>query len=110
MENVHEISQSGLSAALLVGICDAKQETSEDAMTTYWFPAKRHGWGWGFPTVWQGWVVLVVWGLVLVPGVRTLALRHDLRAGLFVAGWTLVLVLVCYWKGERPSWRWGDGG
>jgi hypothetical protein len=21
---------------------------------TYWFPAKRYGWGWGLPTVWQG--------------------------------------------------------
>ena len=24
----------------------------------YWFPAKRKGWGWGPPTVWQGWAVL----------------------------------------------------
>ncbi len=24
----------------------------------YWFPAKRYGWGWGIPNVWQGWLVL----------------------------------------------------
>jgi hypothetical protein len=26
----------------------------------YWFPAKRYGWGWGIPNVWQGWLVLFV--------------------------------------------------
>ena len=25
----------------------------------YWFPAKRYGWGWGLPSTWEGWVVLV---------------------------------------------------
>ena len=23
----------------------------------YWFAAKTYGWGWGLPTVWQGWLV-----------------------------------------------------
>lgn len=26
----------------------------------YWFPAKRFGWGWGLPSAWQGWVVLLL--------------------------------------------------
>jgi hypothetical protein len=26
----------------------------------YWFPAKRYGWGWGFPVTWQGWLALAV--------------------------------------------------
>jgi hypothetical protein len=25
----------------------------------YWFPAKSYGWGWGPPTCWQRWAVLV---------------------------------------------------
>jgi len=25
----------------------------------YWFPARRYGWGWGLPTAWQGWVVML---------------------------------------------------
>lgn len=29
----------------------------------YWFPAKLYGWGWGFPTVWQGWLVFVCYAL-----------------------------------------------
>src|SRR5258708_30200028 len=32
----------------------------------YWFPAKRYGWGWGPPTSWQGWTVLVVWFAALL--------------------------------------------
>ncbi len=31
----------------------------------YWFPAKKHGWGWGLPSVWQGWLVLIIYlGLI----------------------------------------------
>jgi hypothetical protein len=25
----------------------------------YWFPAKTYGWGWGLPSTWEGWLVLV---------------------------------------------------
>jgi hypothetical protein len=25
----------------------------------YWFPAKRYGWGWGFPLTWQGWIAFL---------------------------------------------------
>jgi len=77
---------------------------------TYWFPAKRYGWGWGPPTAWQGWIVLVLWTLVLLAGV--LLLRHDrhpMGATLaFVLLMGAALTLICYWKGEPPRWRWGD--
>ena len=33
-----------------------------------WFPAKRYGWGWGFPIAWQGWVVLLVYLVLLFLG------------------------------------------
>ncbi len=49
------------------------------AKSPYWFPAKRYGWGWGAPSAWQGWVVLLVFiallglsALVFPPGVKTL--------------------------------------
>ena len=32
----------------------------------YWFPAKRYGWGWGLPSAWQGWVVLLVYLAVII--------------------------------------------
>jgi hypothetical protein len=36
-----------------------------DQRGEYWFPAKRYGWGWGPPRVWQGWVVLAIFFALL---------------------------------------------
>lgn len=78
----------------------------------YWFPAKRYGWGWGPPVVWQGWVVMLVWTVVLLGGLFLLLLRQDQHriatALVFVLLMSAALTLVCYWKGEPPKWRWGD--
>jgi hypothetical protein len=77
---------------------------------TYWFPAKRYGWGWGPPTTWQGWVVLLLWATAVFEGL--LLLRHNpYRPALnvlFVLVMSGILILICYWKGEPPRWRWGD--
>jgi len=75
----------------------------------YWFAAKRYGWGWGPPTTWQGWVVMIVWLGVLLAGIRAIGLRgHPVAHVAFVITMCGVLVLICYWKGEPPRWRWGD--
>ena len=34
----------------------------------YWFPAKRYGWGWGFPTTWQGWLVIALYVVLIGAG------------------------------------------
>jgi hypothetical protein len=77
----------------------------------YWFPAKRHGWGWGLPLTWQGWLVLgtfvaliVANGLVFPPAKAPIAFI----AG--VVGLSGLMVAVCWLKGEPPGWRWGDDG
>jgi hypothetical protein len=75
----------------------------------YWFPRKRYGWGWGLPSCWQGWVVLVAYVLamaVVMPFAMTLA--HKGNALLFAAGLTAVFLYVVYRKGEPPGWHWGD--
>jgi hypothetical protein len=77
---------------------------------SYWFPAKRYGWGWGPPIRWQGWVATVIWAGALFEGL--FLLRHSRyqvasRLG-FVVIMSIVLMLICYWKGEPPKWRWGD--
>lgn len=74
----------------------------------YWFPAKRYGWGWGFPVRWQGWAALIVYFLLL----GAVALRfppglHSLAFALLVALLSLSVVAVCWMKGEPPRWRWG---
>jgi hypothetical protein len=75
----------------------------------YWFPAKRYGWGWGLPLVWQGWVVLAVFVLLIVAGAAfLLPSRGQLCFYGYVAVLVLVLVAVCWLKGEPPRWRWGE--
>jgi hypothetical protein len=71
----------------------------------YWFPAKRHGWGWGSPTTWQGWLVLVAWLACVIPVSVWLAQRSAPLVLLFLVVMGGVLVLVCYVTGEPPCWR-----
>ena len=74
----------------------------------YWFPAKTYGWGWGLPSVWQGWLVygiaaaLLVADFFLFPPVANMLIFQ-------VYTWSVVAVLiaVCWLKGEPPSWHWG---
>jgi hypothetical protein len=73
----------------------------------YWFPVRpaRNGWGWGLPVVWQGWVVLLVFFVVLIGGEIALA-RHG---PLVLSTWGLLmgalLLGVFFWKGEPQSAR-----
>lgn len=74
----------------------------------YWIPAKRYGWGWGTPTRWQGWVVMLAFIALMIANGILLAPHH---LALFYAV-TLIsgglLIAICYAKGEPPKWRWGD--
>jgi hypothetical protein len=74
----------------------------------YWFPAKRYGWGWGFPALWQGWFVIVVY--VMLIGTAAVVIDPSARPVRFAAclvALTLILIAVCWAKGEPPRWRWG---
>jgi len=74
----------------------------------YWFPAKRYGWGWGFPCSWQGWLVYAVWFALLCCGGIFLARRS---IGLFVVytiALDVALFTVLLARGEKPRWRWGE--
>jgi hypothetical protein len=71
-----------------------------------WFPLKTYGWGWGVPRRWQGWAVIAAF-VAAQGGAAALLTRHP---GWFIAavvGNSAGLVAVCWWKGERPRWRWG---
>ena len=73
-----------------------------------WFPAKRYGWGWGLPCRWQGWVFLLCWLAALVSG--AVGIRPDQHVAAFIifeVSMILVLLIVCWLKGEKPGWRWG---
>ncbi len=82
----------------------------DDGRKTYWFPAKRYGWGWGPPRTRQGWLVLAVFAL-LYTATAARFLYHG-RVIAFVGSaiiLTLGLIGICLVKGEKPRWRWGKG-
>ena len=75
----------------------------------YWFPAKRYGWGWGLPTTWQGWGVLIAFIGLVVAGAFLFPPRKVLAAYLvYVAVLAVALIAICWLKGEPPRWRWGE--
>lgn len=77
--------------------------------SSFWFPAKRYGYGWGLPTRWQGWVVLAVYGVLVFAGVRFLQVERGTSAFLaYLVVITVMLVAIVAARGERPlRWRWG---
>jgi hypothetical protein len=87
----------------------AGKEKKPMKRTEIWFPAKRYGWGWGFPCTWKGWAVLISYvGLIVL---ASIIVRSDLYMKWWLAcifGLSLLLVVACWWKGEKPDWRWGD--
>ena len=76
---------------------------------TYWFPAKRYGWGWGLPTVWQGWAVLAAFAILVLAGITVLRPSYGEAVFLVCSAFLCaVLIAICWAKGEPPSWHWGD--
>jgi len=69
----------------------------------FWFPAKRSGWGWSLPQVWEGWVALALWICALAFGLVRLHGGSQLRAFGFVAFMSALLAALCWLTGEPPS-------
>lgn len=77
----------------------------------YWFPAKRHGWGWGPPVTWQGWVVMIIWlAATLAGSVHFGPQERPLQFAAFLLVMLAVMFAICYVKGETPRWTSGDRG
>jgi hypothetical protein len=75
----------------------------------YWFPAKRYGWGWGLPRSWQGWLVVAAFlGLLVVGSYLFPPGREPGPYLAYVAVLCVLLVAVCWLKGEPARWRWGN--
>ena len=74
----------------------------------YWFPAKRYGWGWGIPSTWQGWAVIVGFVVLISVGSILFPPRTELAAYLaYVVVLAAILTAVVWMTGEPPRWRWG---
>ena len=72
-----------------------------------WFAAKRYGFGAGLPIAWQGWALLLAYGLLLWLAVRLFG-KDDLRALTIVIPATLVLLLITA-RTTKGGWRWRWG-
>jgi lipoprotein signal peptidase len=74
----------------------------------YWFPTRSYGLGWGLPTAWQGWLVYTVATILLVAGFFFIRpVTTPLQFQIYSGGVVLLLLAVCWIKGEPPRWRWG---
>ena len=74
----------------------------------FWFPAKTYGWGWGWPSCWQGWVVMAVYMVLLIAGTQWFQPASDaLHFSVYTVALSVVLLAICWAKGEPPQWRWG---
>ena len=72
-----------------------------------WFAPKRYGLGSGLPISWQGWLVFLVY-LVLV-GLASLVLRNSTIGYLsIVVTLTAALMVICA-RTTRGGWRWRWG-
>lgn len=86
-------------------------EYLKDNPNGYWFKRKLYGWGWT-PARTEGWLVL----LAYVAGVVFFAMRaeqslllndvsREALAPILIL--TILLIVICYKKGEKPKWQWG---
>lgn len=77
-----------------------------------WFKRKSYGWGW-VPAIWQGWVVLLVYIVLVTIFSFTISEDSPLNEVLFtfllpITLLTFTLIRICYKKGEKPKWQWGE--
>jgi hypothetical protein len=67
----------------------------------YWFPAKRYGWGWGFPSAWQGRVVLFTYLALVLGGIPFIQVsRGSVVYIAYLLVLTVILVAICWLTGE----------
>jgi hypothetical protein len=78
----------------------------------YWFKRKLYGWGWT-PATWQGWLIIASYVMLVLIFASTVDDTSPVREVAFtfilpVAFLTITLMRICYKKGEKPRWQWGE--
>lgn len=82
-------------------------------MKKLWFVRKSYGWGWT-PSSWEGWLTILIFVMLGVANFyRIDAVSHSSSDTLvsFVPEtliMSLILIIICYLKGESPRWHWGN--
>lgn len=78
----------------------------------YWFKRKLYGWGWT-PVKWQGWAVVLAFIAVMFLNVYRINLQSPPQTIPLNFLWqnlilVIILIIICYKKGEKPRWQWGE--
>lgn len=78
-----------------------------------WFRAKRYGWGW-YPNSLEGWGVILLYTItVIFHFINIDRFSHSASDTMinflipFIIN-TIFLMIICFIKGEKPKWRWGE--
>ena len=87
-------------------------EYLKDNPNGYWFKRKLYGWGW-FPVKWQGWLTLAIFVLLVL--LSRIDIKFDSSTTNSEISWfifkvvllVIILIFICYKKGEKPRWQWG---
>ncbi len=78
-----------------------------------WFKSKLYGWGWT-PTSWQGWLVTTAWIIINIKYFSIIEKNSHSGSNVLISFSpvfiisTVLLLIICYKKGEKPRWRWGN--
>ncbi len=78
----------------------------------YWFKAKLYGWGWT-PVKWQGWAVVIAFIFLSILNFNRLDYSSHSASDTLINFLpqtfilVIILILICYKKGEKPRWQWG---
>lgn len=78
-----------------------------------WFKEKKYGWGWT-PATWQGWLATILYMALIIGPVFlfTNDLERFANYTWEYVAYTCVLsaafIFLCYKKGVKPQWHWGD--
>ena len=87
-------------------------EYLKDNPEGYWFKRKLFGWGWT-PVKWQGVAVILFFVVfILWSGLELKSVGEPTNNMLFwffvrLALAIIILITICYKKGEKPKWQWG---
>ncbi|HEY5588828.1 MAG TPA: hypothetical protein VIK86_07725 [Candidatus Paceibacterota bacterium] len=84
----------------------------KDNPNGYWFKRKLYGWGWT-PVKWQGWFVIAIFLLFIL--VSSFDMKSNSGSTYTEITWFLfkvvlsviILIFICYKKGEKLKWQWG---
>jgi hypothetical protein len=82
-------------------------------MKKLWFRRKTYGYGWT-PSSWEGWLMIalyVVFNVLHFHYIEVHYLTQKDTVPRYIGGVilsTVILILLCVWKGEKPKWQWGS--